>query len=226
MAPAPAAPATPTRSIEGVVTRVGDGNSLRLTPAVGGAPLEVRLQDIDAPEICQAWGPQARDALQELVLNKAVRAHVTGLDVRGRTLATLYLGTLNVNQALVKEGHAWSTRYKDDRGLYVSEERMARALGRGFNRGGGAVMPRDFTRDHGPCGPGEGVAPPARDALTVKAAMAPLPTPAFRCDGRTRCGQMRSCAEATFFLKNCPGVKMDGNGDGVPCERQWCTTQH
>ncbi len=45
---------------------------------------------------------------------------------------------------------------------------------------------------------------------------------AFRCDGRTHCSQMTSCKEATFFLQNCPGVKMDGEGDGVPCERQWC----
>lgn len=44
----------------------------------------------------------------------------------------------------------------------------------------------------------------------------------FKCDGRTRCSQMTSCAEATFFLKNCPGVKMDGDNDGIPCERQWC----
>jgi len=22
--------------------------------------------------------------------------------------------------------------------------------------------------------------------------------------------------------RNCPGVKMDGNNDGVPCEQQWC----
>jgi hypothetical protein len=44
-----------------------------------------------------------------------------------------------------------------------------------------------------------------------------------RCDGRTRCGQMTSCEEATWFLKNCPGVQMDGNHDGVPCESQWCT---
>lgn len=47
-------------------------------------------------------------------------------------------------------------------------------------------------------------------------------TSKFRCDGRTHCSQMTSCEEATFFLRNCPGVKMDGNGDGVPCERQWC----
>jgi cold shock CspA family protein len=45
----------------------------------------------------------------------------------------------------------------------------------------------------------------------------------YSCDGRTTCSQMRSCAEATFFLRNCPGTQMDGNNDGVPCERQWCT---
>lgn len=47
----------------------------------------------------------------------------------------------------------------------------------------------------------------------------------YRCDGRTRCPQMTSCAEARFFLANCPDVKMDGNGDGEPCEDQWCTGQ-
>jgi len=46
--------------------------------------------------------------------------------------------------------------------------------------------------------------------------------PQFRCDGRTHCSQMTSCAEAEYFLQNCPGVKMDGEGDGVPCEKQWC----
>jgi hypothetical protein len=44
----------------------------------------------------------------------------------------------------------------------------------------------------------------------------------FKCDGRRYCSQMTSCAEATYFLKNCPGVKMDGNNDGIPCEKQWC----
>lgn len=48
------------------------------------------------------------------------------------------------------------------------------------------------------------------------------PAARFSCDGRTHCSQMTSCAEATFFLKNCPGVQMDGNHDGVPCEQQWC----
>ncbi|WP_415036625.1 excalibur calcium-binding domain-containing protein [Azonexus sp.] len=47
-------------------------------------------------------------------------------------------------------------------------------------------------------------------------------SPRFTCDGRTHCSQMHSCEEATFFLRNCPNTKMDGNNDGVPCERQWC----
>ncbi|MBL0085164.1 MAG: cold shock domain-containing protein [Ideonella sp.] len=44
----------------------------------------------------------------------------------------------------------------------------------------------------------------------------------FVCDGRTYCSQMTSCAEAKYFLKNCPNTEMDGNKDGVPCEQQWC----
>lgn len=44
----------------------------------------------------------------------------------------------------------------------------------------------------------------------------------YKCDGRKRCTQMHSCEEATFFQKNCPGVLMDQDGDGIPCEDQWC----
>jgi len=46
--------------------------------------------------------------------------------------------------------------------------------------------------------------------------------PPFVCDGRTHCSQMTSCDEAKFFLRNCPGPEMDGDDDGIPCEKQWC----
>lgn len=46
----------------------------------------------------------------------------------------------------------------------------------------------------------------------------------YQCDGRTHCSQMTSCAEATFFLRNCPNVQMDGDNDGVACEQQSCTS--
>jgi hypothetical protein len=32
----------------------------------------------------------------------------------------------------------------------------------------------------------------------------------FKCDGRTMCPQMTSCAEATYFIQHCPNTKMDG----------------
>ncbi|WP_372393285.1 excalibur calcium-binding domain-containing protein [Xanthomonas sp. NCPPB 3582] len=83
---------------------------------------------------------------------------------------------------------------------------------------------------------GAAVAYLQRDGLS--AAMAPTtiagPAPAPRvatpaatpappsCDGRTQCSQMRSCADATYVLQHCPNTQMDGDGDGVPCEQQWC----
>lgn len=44
----------------------------------------------------------------------------------------------------------------------------------------------------------------------------------FKCDGRTLCADMTSCAEARYFLKHCAASRMDGDGDGIPCEDQWC----
>jgi cold shock CspA family protein len=42
------------------------------------------------------------------------------------------------------------------------------------------------------------------------------------CQGKRYCSEMVSCKEAKFYLRNCPGVKIDGDNDGVPCEAQWC----
>jgi len=43
----------------------------------------------------------------------------------------------------------------------------------------------------------------------------------FKCDGRTHCSQMHSYEEAKYFLHHCPNTKMDGDHDGIPCERQF-----
>jgi endonuclease YncB( thermonuclease family) len=217
--PVVALPAPAARTVEGRVQRVVDGDSLWLEPADGAAPIELRLQGIDAPEICQAHGAAAKAALAELVSDQPVRVRLEGPDTHGRQLGTLFVGERNINKRLVQDGHAWSARYKWDRGPYVADERMAKALSRGFHRESGAVMPRDFRRAHGPC---QDAAPAAAAAVATAAAPAPVAAMPYRCDGRTRCTQMRSCAEATWFLQHCPGVEMDGDRDGVPCEAQWC----
>lgn len=79
-----------------------------------------------------------------------------------------------------------------------------------------------------PAGTSAPVAATPRNEERAQPAARPAPQPVaetkagFRCDGRIHCSQMTSCAEAKYFLANCPGVKMDGDHNGVPCERQWC----
>lgn len=43
----------------------------------------------------------------------------------------------------------------------------------------------------------------------------------YRCEGKQHCSQMASCEEARFYVAHCPDTRMDGDGDGKPCE-DWC----
>jgi len=63
---------------------------------------------------------------------------------------------------------------------------------------------------------------PANASESSRLISSPKEPSRFRCDGRTLCSHMTSCAEARYFIQNCPNTKMDGDGDGVPCESQWC----
>ncbi len=147
---APARQATPTPALEGVVSKVTAGDSLWFTPA-GQAPIEVRLRDIDAPEICQPWGEEARRALADAALGKPAQLRISARDSYGRAVGTVVVDEVNLGRYLVEEGHAWSTRTRYDRGPLVAQERMAKALGRGLHAAGGAVMPKVFRASHGPC---------------------------------------------------------------------------
>jgi hypothetical protein len=46
----------------------------------------------------------------------------------------------------------------------------------------------------------------------------PREGPSFQCGSKRVCGQMNSCAEANFYLNQCGLSRLDGDGDGVPCE--------
>ena len=68
--PAMAAP------LQGQVTKLFDGDSFIFQPAGGGTPLEIRLKDIDAPEICQPGGAECL----ERTSHRSVGAHHGGGD--------------------------------------------------------------------------------------------------------------------------------------------------
>ena len=47
------------------------------------------------------------------------------------------------------------------------------------------------------------------------------PKKTYKCDGRQHCSQMGSYEEAEYFSRYCPNTKMDGDRDGIPCEKQF-----
>jgi micrococcal nuclease len=223
-----AAPPKPV-VLSGSVSRVVDGDTLWLkTEGDGEPPVVVRLEGIDAPESCQPGGSEATAALNALALGRSVTVRVAARDEHGRTIGKVFDGEKDIGDRMVRDGMAWSTRYQYDRGPYVAEERMALALKRGLHAPGGAIQPREFRKRHGPC---ETAAPKASGPTSISSPVVPVAKTgrvaavagSYRCDGRSYCSQMNSCAEATWFLQNCPDMKMDGDRDGVPCETQWCT---
>lgn len=46
----------------------------------------------------------------------------------------------------------------------------------------------------------------------------PFPTH-FRCANKRKCAEMVSCQEAIFYLTQCGRQRLDGDKDGIPCER-------
>ncbi len=224
--PAAAQKAKQVADFEGRVVRVVDGATLVVRLA-DKSEQTVRLRHIDAPEACQAGGAEATQSLVDVALGQNVQVSGVsrpgpGPGLRpGLVLAGVALDGVDLSRRQVEEGQAWSLRFRYDNGPLVKEERMARALRRGFHAAGAAEMPKDFRRRNGPCAAGASASPAGAPPPAVTGLSAPVVS-AYRCDGRTRCTQMRSCEEASYFLKNCPSTAMDGDNDGVPCEDQWC----
>ena len=153
---APALAAANETRVAGVVTRVSDGDTLWIQPEPApGAPhrrrVKLRLVGLDAPERCQAHGMAAAAALAARVQGRQVVVLRRATDDYDRALVTLWLDGEDIGAWLVREGHAWSARYRGDPGPYAREEAAARAAHRGLFADAHPMPPRDFRRSHGPC---------------------------------------------------------------------------
>ncbi|MGE0097095.1 MAG: thermonuclease family protein [Hydrogenophaga sp.] len=133
------------------VSRVFDGDTLWVKPLAGGRYRKLRLDGIDAPEICQAGGTVARDALAARVLDQVVQVSVRRYDDYGRGLARITHQQEDVGGWLVARGVAWSYRWGRSLGPYARQEEASRKAGRGVVADAAAELPRDFRRRHGPC---------------------------------------------------------------------------
>lgn len=152
---APVLAATPSRvGWTGVVTYVVDGDTVHVRPPEGGKPVKIRIEGIDAPEICQVGGTAARDALKRQVAGERVEVQGKVGDHYGRLVARIVLNGQDQGQWLVSQGLAWSYRYQGSAGPYAVQQRQAQSARLGmFARADAAapVYPAEFRKKHGSC---------------------------------------------------------------------------
>lgn len=200
------------------VVGVSDGDTLTCL-AANNQQIKVRLSQIDAPESRQAYGTAAKDKLSGLVFGKNVALNIQDKDRYGRTVAEVFIGNVNTNKEMVKQGYAWAYRQYIKDQDYVTLENQARAAKRGLWSDANPINPADFRRG---VKQGTYTAPTTTNSGAIKAAPAPQRKPqqqGFSCGYKRTCGEMNNCAEAQFYLNQCNARRLDGDKDGIPCEK-------
>lgn len=192
--------------LAGKVVRIADGDTLTLL--VDDRQHKVRLAEIDAPERGQPFGQRARQALAALTHEKIVTVRFEERDRYGRVLGEAFVDGISVNRTLVASGYAWAyRRYLQDK-LYLEVEQQARAQERGLWADPDPVPPWQWRR-------GIRKPPDDSDAAELRPDTAVPPG----CSLRKRCAEMRSCEEALVQLQQCGPELIDGDNDGIPCEK-------
>ncbi|HTH78961.1 MAG TPA: thermonuclease family protein [Ramlibacter sp.] len=137
--------------LRGTVSHVTDGDTVWVRPDDGTPAQQVRIEGIDAPEICQVFGRQSRDALAQQLLRKRVTLLTRGQDDYRRTVARVHVGRADVGKWMVSHGYAWSYKFRSDSGPYRRDELHARSQRLGLWDEGDPERPRDFRVRHGSC---------------------------------------------------------------------------
>jgi endonuclease YncB( thermonuclease family) len=93
--------------------------------------LNVRLKNIDAPEIGQSIGIAARDSVAALLTNQTVQMDSFGIDMYGRTMGSIRIHGLALDSLMISKGWAWFyVPYSKDKLLPIYEAAAkARGLG-------------------------------------------------------------------------------------------------
>lgn len=92
--------------IDGNVSAVADGDTLTVILSEQG-DVKIRLYGVDAPELSQSYGPQAKDALYKLVYGKTVEVKVINTDRYGRSVAIVMADGVNINEQMLSKGMVW-----------------------------------------------------------------------------------------------------------------------
>ena len=129
-----AEPVKPLPVLVAKVLKVNDGDSIQVELPSGKA--RVRLAAIDTPEYDQPYGSQASAALKAMLpIGATVELEVDTQDSFNRLVAIVWLVSsekrINLNETMLREGHAWAYRryMKDPVFCDIEQEARARKAG-------------------------------------------------------------------------------------------------
>jgi micrococcal nuclease len=89
-----------------------------MTLLVDRTPIRMRLANIDAPEKSQVYGQRSKQSLSDMCWGKDAQYDAQTKDRYGRAVATVRCGGVEVNQAQVERGMAWTyTQYNKNPAL-------------------------------------------------------------------------------------------------------------
>lgn len=112
----------------GTATHIYDGDTFVLQ--ADNQYHRIRLASIDAPELNQPYGLEAKRALSKLLYNKPIIAQVIETDIYGRKVAIVYAENKNASYYMLEHGAAWHYGYfnifSEEFGQYQKLEQNAR----------------------------------------------------------------------------------------------------
>ncbi|EAI8157657.1 thermonuclease [Campylobacter upsaliensis] len=139
------------KELTGKVSKVIDGDTIELlaktskeNPYNHITKLKIRLYGIDAPELKQAYGKEAKEFLSALVLKQEVSLIIENKDKYDRFVGTIFLKGKDINKEMVKNGYAHA--YESFSKKYLAEQADAKMFKLGLWQDERAVKPSEFRK--------------------------------------------------------------------------------
>ncbi|MBR4124616.1 MAG: thermonuclease family protein [Victivallales bacterium] len=118
-------------SFSGKVVRVSDGDTCDVE-VDGGKTVRVRIYGIDAPELAQSFGKEARKYLDQRIFRQMVTVEKFYDDQYGRCVGRILLDGQDLALELLREGIVWHyVQYSFDQSYSIAE-RLARERRKGL----------------------------------------------------------------------------------------------
>jgi len=151
----------PVRTIDGIVTKVFDGDTLNVMDS-RGRTVKVHLYGVDAPETeklnrtggrtnrsGQPYGDESGKVLAAKIYQKRVKVEVMDVDHNSRSISVVWLDGRNINREMVAEGYVWAYREYLDQSHsaeYIQAEEQARSRKLGLWQQIDPVPPWEFRK--------------------------------------------------------------------------------